>query len=82
MTKARYAKNMMLVRVRRETHGMKNRAARLCDHLRGRWTNREKGYVMSRCKVEKLKALYTAGWDAAFITAELIPPSVEKGKRC
>jgi hypothetical protein len=37
---------------------------------------------MSRCKVEKLKALYTAGWDAAFITAELIPPSVEKGKRC
>jgi hypothetical protein len=49
--------------------GYKTRAARLIgDGLKCRWTNRENGYIASKAKIEKFKALYEAGWDASAIT--------------
>jgi len=75
---ARYAKNKMLVRAPSAT-GYKTRAARLADALKGKWTNRERGYIMSKTKAEKLKKLYTDGWDADFYTGKLEPPKKTEG---
>jgi hypothetical protein len=76
VSEARYAKNQMLVRCPGDGSGFKDRAARLCCHLRGRWTNREHGYVMSRTKVAKLNRLFDDGWDAT-IAFSSIPSKLE-----
>ena len=69
--KARYAKGMMIVRVLKNEHaGFKNRADRLCCYL-GRWTHREKGYIMSPLKVERLKGYLADGIDASIMADEL-----------
>lgn len=70
---ARYAKGMMLVQAP-GLAGFKSRGSRLAEALKGKWTHREKGYVMSKAKAEKLKKLYDEGWDADFMSKELIPP--------
>lgn len=65
VTPARYSKGMMLVRVEADGSGMMNRAMRLCCALNARWTNRERGYVMSPKKVERLAKLLAEGRDAS-----------------
>jgi hypothetical protein len=70
---ARYAKGMLLVRVRSES-GLKSRAARLLGALKCRWTNREGGYICSPTKFAKFERLFSEGRDASFF-GELEPPS-------
>lgn len=75
---ARYAKNMMLVKAPSST-GFKSRGDRLAGALGGKWTNRERGYVMSKAKAEKLRKLYADGWDAEFFGSTLVPPKKAEG---
>jgi hypothetical protein len=75
---AAYAKGKLLVRCP-SSDGFKTRAARLIgDGLKGRWTNRESGYLASPARVEKFKRLYAEGWDGSFITGELLPPAANE----
>lgn len=71
---ARYAKGQVLVRIP-NTSGFKTRAERLAGALRGRWSNRERGYVMSPTKAKRLEKLYQEGWDAGLLSGELEPPA-------
>ena len=73
MSRARYAKGMMLIRTR-STTGMKSRADRLLSALNCRYTNRERGYICSPAKLAKFERLFNAGWDANFFSNELLPP--------
>ena len=61
---ARYAKGKMLVRVTDSHDGLKGRSSYLLDALNARYTHREHGYILSPGAVEKLIALYDAGFDA------------------
>lgn len=70
---ARYAKGMLLVRAA-SADGYKTRVARLLDALKCRWTNRERGYVVSPSKLRRLERLLADGWDANFFTNALTPP--------
>lgn len=54
--------------------GWKTRAARLAEGLRGRWSHRAGGYIMSPTKAAKFERLYADGWDASYISGELEPP--------
>lgn len=74
VTRARYAKGMMAVQVHDNRDGFKGRTARLCDALKGRWSNREGAYIMSPNKVKKLQSLYAKGWDATIIARRLYAP--------
>lgn len=76
ITSARYAKGMMLAKCPSQ-NGWKSRAARLAEYLRGRYTNRERGYILSPRKAQRLAELYAAGYDATYINATLIPPSMD-----
>lgn len=69
---ARYAKGMQAVRCP-STDGYKTRAARLAEHLRARYSNRERAYIMSPTKAARLVALFDAGRDASSITGEIYP---------
>ena len=72
---ARYAKGQKLVKVTSSGTGLKTRAARLVgDGLKGRYTNREHGYIVSPTKAARFEDLYAQGWDASAITGELQPP--------
>ena len=71
---ARYARGQMLVVCRSDGSGWKTRAMALCEALNGRWTNREKGYVMSPTKAVKFEKLYTAGWSGNVVNGEFIAP--------
>ena len=62
---ARYAKGQMIVRPKGGSGMGGGRVERLCQALKGRWTNREKGYVMSPAKAEKLAHLVVSGKDAS-----------------
>lgn len=69
---ARYARDQKAVRCE-SIDGFKTRAARLCEHLNGRYSGREKAYIMSPRKAERLMVLYAAGRDASCITGKLDP---------
>ena len=61
--------------IRPEQDGIyKTRAARLLDALKGRWSHRQRGYVVSETKAVKFARLYAAGYDATIISRELIAP--------
>jgi len=75
VTLARYARDMYAVRIEKDGSGLKTRAMRLAHTaVRGRWSNREKAYIMSATKVRKLHRYITDGWDASPITGEIEPP--------
>ena len=69
---ARYAKGQVAVRCP-SSDGYKTRAARLAEHVGGRYSNREYAYIMSPTKAEKLLRLHAEGRDASPITGELYP---------
>lgn len=71
-SKARYAKGQIAVHCT-SPDGYKTRGMRLCEHLKARWSNRERRYIMSPAKAEKLKVLFRDGRDANTITKELYP---------
>jgi hypothetical protein len=69
---ARYAKKMIAVHCVSDGSGHKTRAMRLiADHLKARWSGREKAYIATPAKGEKLKALFAAGQDACVMTGNL-----------
>lgn len=71
---ARYAKGKMAVRCPSKD-GWKSRAARLAGAIaRGRYTGRERAYIMSPTAAAKFERLFLEGWDACVITLELEPP--------
>lgn len=70
---ARYVKGQIAICPVRRGDGFKTRADRLCEHLNGRWSNREHAYIMSPSKAEKLRLLFNADRDASLITRELCP---------
>lgn len=54
--------------------GYKTRAARLVEALKGRYSHRERAYIVSPAKAAKFEKLYADGWDASAVTGELEPP--------
>jgi hypothetical protein len=63
---ARYAKKMMAVSCPSEG-GYKSRAARLAHSMaRGRYTHRERAYLMSQSRARDFEKLYALGWDAGY----------------
>ena len=71
---ARYARGQTLVVCRSDGTGFKTRAMALCEALHGRYTGRERGYVMSPTKAAKFEKLYAAGWSGNVVSGELIAP--------
>lgn len=73
---ARYSKGNMCVSCP-SPDGFKTRAARLIgDALKGRYSGREKGYIVPPSKAKKFERLHAEGWDASTVTGELIAPRV------
>lgn len=76
---ARYAKGKMLVRVTDNCDGLKGRSSYLLNALNARYTHREHGYILSPGAVEKLIALYDAGFDARVRMFHASPVRLHKG---
>ena len=55
--------------------GLKTRAARLVEGLRGRYSGRERAYIVSPTKAAKFERLYAEGWDANSFSGELRAPA-------
>jgi hypothetical protein len=70
---ARYAKGQHLVRPV-NSDGTKGRAERLLCALNCRWTNRERGFVVSPSKLKRFEQFFADGWDACFFTKQLQKP--------
>ena len=69
--KARYAKKSIIIKAPSNASHTKTRAMRLAEHLHGRWSNREGGYIMSETKQQKFIDLFNDGRDASAVTGEL-----------
>ena len=69
----------MLVRVTDSHDGLKGRSSYLLDALNARYTHREHGYILSPVAVEKLTALYDAGFDARLRLFRDSPVRLHKG---
>lgn len=67
---ARYAKGRVLVQAP-GIGGWKSPAGCMAEHVGGRYTHREGGYVMSPAAAERMVALLRAGRVASPITGEL-----------
>lgn len=70
---ARYSKGNMLVQCPSKD-SWKTRAARLIEGVGGRYTHREKGYVVSPTKLKKFEIKFAEGWDYSPISGEWEPP--------
>jgi alkylated DNA nucleotide flippase Atl1 len=73
---ARYAKGKLAVTAP-GVGGFKSDAALLAEALGGRWSNRERAYIMSPAAYRRLVALMAAGWSAT-ILGELVAPTGER----
>jgi hypothetical protein len=62
------------------TTGMKTRAARLAEALKGRWTHGAGGYTVSARAAEKFPKLYEEGWDGSIMSRELVAPEGVKSE--
>lgn len=72
---AHYAKKMMAVTTKPDGSGFKTRADRLAEALaRGRYTHRERAWIMSQNKAEMFERLYAEGWDASPFSYKLEAP--------
>lgn len=75
VSNARYSKGKMAVRCP-STTGWKTRAGRLAERLaNGRYTGRENAYIMSATAAKRFEKLYAEGWDAEYISGELVEPA-------
>lgn len=74
ISNARYAKGKKAVRCH-STTGYKTRAAYLAHRLaNGRYTNRERAYILSPTAAVRFEKLYAEGWDVSF-SGVLLPPT-------
>jgi hypothetical protein len=74
---ARYARGKVAFGVERvdPTAWFMGRMARLCAVAgRGRYTHRERAYIMSPTAAARVLKLYAEGWDASPIRGELTAP--------
>lgn len=77
ITDARYAKGKKAVRCPSIT-GYKTRACYLAHRLaNGRYTGRERAYIMSPAAAARFEKLYAEGWDVSF-SGVLTPPEPEE----
>ena len=77
VNKARYAKGMMTVRCE-TAGGWKTRAMRLAEYFsRNRYSHREHAYIMSPAAASKFEKAFKDGYDASYMSRELIPPAVD-----
>jgi hypothetical protein len=58
------------------TDGYKTRAMYLAEALKGRWSGRERAYIVSPTKAAKFERLYAEGWDAGLL-GNLVAPKTE-----
>ncbi len=66
---ARYSKGNFAIHTVSDGSGFKTRAMRLAgDHLKGKWSNREKAYIVSAAKVVKFEKLMADGKDCCVMT--------------
>lgn len=69
---ARYSRGNVAVHCPSNGTELKTRAARLCEHLNARYSNREHAYIMSPRKAERLRHFYDTGHDAYTMSGDLI----------
>ena len=73
---AKYAKRMMAIRCAPDGTGFKTRAARLAEVVaRGRYSNRERAYILSSAAAARFEKLYSEGYDGEIMGKSLIPPA-------
>lgn len=77
ITPARNAKGKMVIRPTPDGTGFKTRAACLAEAkgIGGKWVNRSRGYHVSPSAAVRFERLYAEGWNASFLTCELMPPA-------
>jgi hypothetical protein len=69
---------MMAIRCAPDGTGFKTRAARLAEVLaRGRYSNREHAYLLSRAAAARFEKLYAEGWDGEIMGGALIQPPTD-----
>lgn len=70
---ARYAKGKIAYLPPKSDNGRKNREMRLAEAkgVNGKWSHREKAYIMSKGQAEKLKKYLIEGKDAGYMTGEV-----------
>lgn len=82
ITSARYAKGKRLIRPMDSRDGMKGRSSYLANNLGGRWSNREKGYILSIAAADKFLILFEKGFEGDLCTfADQKPSFSHREKR-
>ncbi len=71
VSNALYAKGQKLAKPLDSRQGFKGPSSRLAGFLKGKWTNRESGYVMSPRKAERLQWLLDHGYDSSIMGDKL-----------
>lgn len=66
ISKARYAQKSVAVSCSSKD-GLKTRAARITEACGGRWSGREKAYILPESRAVTVQALFDAGWDATVL---------------
>ena len=74
ISKARYAKGKMVVRIRPDGTGFKTRSSRLIEALGGKWVHRDHGYQVSQATASRFESLYGQGYDGATYDKKLVDP--------
>lgn len=69
---ARYAKGKVAITPRSD--GLKSGAAAIAEALGGKWTDREKAYILPKTKENRFIALSNGGWESSPIMGTLTPP--------
>lgn len=77
IARARYAKGKCAISNLSDGSGMKTRAARLAAALGGRYTHRERAYIVSPSQAQLFHKLHQEGWDASYFGDVLHSPSGE-----
>jgi hypothetical protein len=68
---ARYARGKVAAHVASDGSGWKTAAARLAENVGGRWTHRERAYIMSQRQADRLLKLYADGAVGAIMSRDI-----------
>lgn len=74
VSKTRYAKGKLVVRIRPDGTGFKTRAAYLIEVLGGRWVHRDHGYQVSQATANRFESLYWQGYSGSLFGKKIIDP--------
>ena len=70
---ARYAKGKVAIHVT-SPGDFKSGAANLAEALGGKWTSREKAYLLPKTKEDRFTSMVVGGWNANPVSRDLTPP--------